>query len=728
MSLALAATGTSDTQIIDLENKDAQDLNVNFKLQKFNSCENLENVMLDYLKDYSEIYPWYLRWAPEMLYDKWISPPSIWWQADESKSAVANDVAQDFSQTNIQVAWVDESDIIKNDGKNIYFYNSKDKKVYITQAFPADKLTTLKTIKIPDSYNNPELFINWNKLTIISTKYDNFNYSYYWFNRNTKTVVIVYDISNLEKLRLDKFYQVDWNFVKSRKIWDFIYVISSSNFSFPYPLYYRENVGLDDAKIKSDFNSSKVLPKKAELSYTTNTNSQNFVSKWRTLPYNLSYKTAGTCNEIEYILPDKNTLKNYNFVPNFVTLSIIDTKNPENTVKNKVLFWDVNDIYMSLDNLYIASHLYTPNPFRCPVWAFCILPYYQGWENTLIHKIWITNDKASYVNSTIIPWSPLNQYSMDQDSNWLFRIVTTKFSPESSINLYILDKNLKSHSKLEDIIKWENFQSSRFIWNKLYLVSFKQIDPLFVIDLKDSLNPKILWELKIPGYSTYLHPYDENHLIWIWYDTTTNRFWGTQNSWVKVDLYDISDFSNPKQKYTLTLWDNWSYSEALNNPRLFIWNAGRNTLFLPIMLYKNANDPANPYRNIDAFQWGVAIKIDKDAWIKELARISHIDTSNLEEKRQTECRAYSKENLAPPRCEKIIGWWEYCPPVSTYIPPYCYESSTAWEYLANNIWQYNNDFVLRNLYFDNNWYTVSNGKIQINSIDNFSKVNELKLN
>ena len=77
MSLALAATGTSDTQIIDLENKDAQDLNVNFKLQKFNSCENLENVMLDYLKDYSEIYPWYLRWAPEMLYDKWISPRSI---------------------------------------------------------------------------------------------------------------------------------------------------------------------------------------------------------------------------------------------------------------------------------------------------------------------------------------------------------------------------------------------------------------------------------------------------------------------------------------------------------------------------------------------------------------------------------------------------------------------------------------------------------------------------
>lgn len=68
---------------------------------------------------------------------------------------------------------------------------------------------------------------------------------------------------------------------------------------------------------------------------------------------------------------------------------------------------------------------------------------------------------------------------------------------------------------LTTIAPGENFQSSRFIGNRLYLVTFEQIDPLFVIDLADSKNPKILGELKIPGYSTYLHPYDADRLIGI---------------------------------------------------------------------------------------------------------------------------------------------------------------------------------------------------------------------
>ena len=182
-----------------------------------------------------------------------------------------------------------------------------------------------------------------------------------------------------------------------------------------------------------------------------------------------------------------------------------------------------------------------------------MMPYYRSTENTLIHKIQISGLSASYLDSTIIPGSVINQYSMDEDANGNFRIVTRNWETEETTNLYILDKNLRLVGKLEGIAPKENFQSSRFIGDKLYLVTFQQLDPLFVIDLADATNPKVLGELKIPGYSMYLHPYDATHLIGIGYDTQDSGHGGVMNGGLKIDLYDISDIKNPKQQYSLTL-------------------------------------------------------------------------------------------------------------------------------------------------------------------------------
>ena len=424
-------------------------------------------------------------------------------------------------------------------------------------------------------------------------------------------------------------------------------------------------------------------------------------------------------------MPDDETLKKFDFTPSYVTLSVINTEDVNEEVTSKLLFWDVNEIYMSQSNLYITSNLYTSYNFKCGFMG-CMMPYYNSWNQTLVHKMSLNGKDVKYVSSNIIPGSPLNQYSMDENSDWYFRIVTSNYIWTWSTSVYVLDKNLKLSWKLDWIWLGENFQSSRFIWNKLYLVTFKQIDPLFVIDLSSNTNPKILWELKMPGYSTYLHPYDENHLIWLWYDTKVNQWWWTQNNWLKIDLYDVSDIKNPKQQYSLTLWDQSSYSDVLNNPRLFSWYAKEKILFLPATLYKNAWDKTNPYRSSDVFQWWIAVKIDTDSWIKELSRVTHIDTTSLETKRQEDCKQYQVE--AAPKCVKLIWGWEYCPAPSTYIPTYCYEWSAIWEYLANQIWNYNDSFVLRNLYLDNLWYTVSNTKIQANDIkDNFNKVDEVKM-
>ena len=124
----------------------------------------------------------------------------------------------------------------------------------------------------------------------------------------------------------------------------------------------------------------------------------------------------------------------------------------------------------------------------------------------------------------------MSQYSMDEDASGNFRIVTQKYSWSSGTNqnsteLSIISPSGKIIGKLSGIAPGENFQSARFISDRLYLVTFQQIDPLFVIDFSNAKSPKILGELKIPGYSTYLHPYDSDRLIGLGYDTKVNQ-WG----------------------------------------------------------------------------------------------------------------------------------------------------------------------------------------------------------
>ena len=155
---------------------------------------------------------------------------------------------------------------------------------------------------------------------------------------------------------------------------------------------------------------------------------------------------------------------------------------------------------------------------------------------------------------------------------------------------------------LSDIAPGENFQSSRFIGDRLYLVTFEQIDPLFVIDLKEKQNPKILGELKIPGYSTYLHPYDSNRLIGVGYDTKANQWGGTQNAGIKIDLYNVKDVKNPKQEQSLIIGDVGSSSDILWNPRLFTYYKEKNLLLMPGIFMTSANDPLDTYRSQSAFQ------------------------------------------------------------------------------------------------------------------------------
>ena len=665
---AFAFASIVDDQIIDevtrsdwesrLEN--VNELNKNFQFNSFNSCSNMQEV-LSWFLDKMPNYPVYrstfwFRW--EMVTDLMLESVSTTNSvADSSSSSTSSWLPSlDYSDTNIQVVWVDEPEIIKTDWKYIYYYNRELSKIYIVswdvweQWFRLDTVSIVKVINIPKSFHWVEIFINENRLIIISNRQHNSNQSV--IDRNIRTTVVVYNLEDINNLVFEKMFDIDWYYFDSRLIWDKLYVVSKVWFNSWWYINNREEVSIND-----------LLPLKLDLSYDELSSNRSI--SW--LPYSVSIDNV-SCEDILYVLPSEESLSQWNMNLWFIITSIVDlwslTTNPNTTVA----FWDLSEIHMSNDSIYFISNFYTSYSYRCWPNDRCIMPFYNHWYNTLIHKFDLLPDSLSYKASTIIPWMPLNQYSMSQEWDF-FRIVTKSWIPTLSTHLFILDENLNLYWNLQDIEPWEEFKSSRFIWDMLYLVTFEVIDPLFAIDISDKSKPKMVWELKIPWYSLYLHPYWKlnnwiQYLIWLWYDVEENQWWWTVNSWLQISLYKIDFNKNEtvesrcwpiehlKNQYAdcvrtinpsnirvdllhneIVGWK-WSWSEALNNPRMFVWNDNKKEMLLPVLLQEEVENEIcrftrlpdwsvidencfNQSSNETTFAWIKWYTIDSNNWIKE---------------------------------------------------------------------------------------------------------------
>jgi inhibitor of cysteine peptidase len=616
--------------------------------------------------------------------------------------------AAPVSTTNIQVLGVDEADSVKTDGINLYTYSEESREVRIVRA---SDLTLENTIKLPDTFSSVQLYLSNGKLIIIGTKYSNTgnSYTYRWYAPEVKTVVAVYRVTDPMKAVLERYNQIDGNYRDSRMIEDTLYFVSTSDLRLP-PLYmtnYSKNAnGFQDAikAVEKDFSIKNLAPEIRESYLGTK---GKYIQNIRA--------SVANCKDVTFVLPDANTLKNIEFTPTLVSLSSVNTRDPTAKMKSELVFGDVSQIHMSRSSLYITSTIsQNSSSSTCPPNAKCFAPSYTGESSTLIHRYALSNGWLSYKYTTSVVGNPMNQYSMDEDASGNFRIVTQSYAWSSGTNqnstqVSIISPSGKIIGKLSGIAPGENFQSARFIADRLYLVTFQQIDPLFVISLADPKFPKILGELKIPGYSTYLHPYGTDRLIGLWYDTKTNQWGGTQNGGLKIDLYNVSDVKNPKQEQSLVLGDAGSSAEALSNPRAFVWYKEKNLLLLPATLMKSANDKNDSYRSQGAFQWIVWVSI-LPSDINEKFRVTHIALDpDLEKSWKKECAQYTSTK---PTCQKLLDGSEYCGGGSSYVPPYCYAGSTIDTYFANQIWNYQRDFVTRALYVGETFYSLAEGGIK----------------
>lgn len=523
--------------------KNAEELNEKITFSKVNSCASMESILSGFLDTYRKLNPqrnydyrlynwikW--LWATMMVEDVAVYNSSVDYAVAEKAESIQTSIS-DFSTTNIQKAWVDEPDILKSNGKYLFYYAQERNSNYVNiidvknaiETPKADDLSNIEIVKkisIPNNLYNVQLFLNWNNLVILASRYASSNYdSILW---SARSLVIVYDISDVDNLVLEKMTEVYWYFEDARMINDQIYLISSINLS-------RYNIAWSDKPIV--FND--IQPKLTDItlkSAQTPSSAKTYTKRTSTIP----------CDSIFYLLPSEETMKETGIYPNFTLISQISLSDVSAAPKQNLVFGNVNEIHMSQSSLYLPSPIYLSRPTNCSLYG-CISSWYYRDENTLIHKfnLW---KSVSYLDSTIIPGTPLNQYAMDEDDNWNFRILTTTRYDQNATHLFVLDDKLKLKWSLMNIEPGENFKSSRYIWDKLYLVTYQTIDPLFVVDIEDISNPKIIWELKIPGYSTYLHPYSDarnwiQYLIGLGYSTTDNWYGWLKTDKIKVDLYKI---------------------------------------------------------------------------------------------------------------------------------------------------------------------------------------------
>jgi len=200
---------------------------------------------------------------------------------------------------------------------------------------------------------------------------------------------------------------------------------------------------------------------------------------------------------------------------------------------------------------------------------------------------------------------------MDEHEN-TFRVATTigqtwggidgSAQNASTNNLYILNMDMEHVGKVEALAPGETIYSVRFMGDRAYMVTFQKVDPLFVIDTSNPRSPKVLGKLKIPGYSDYLHPFDENHIIGFGKEAVEAK--EGNFAWyqgMKLALFDVTDPTNPKELFKEQIGDRGTESPLLHNHKALLFDKERGLLSFPVTVAKIPDNQKTPGNEANAY-------------------------------------------------------------------------------------------------------------------------------
>ena len=470
--------------------------------------------------------------------------------AGTSTSATSKNDSSNFSSTNIQEQGVDESDIVKTDGK--YIYTLSGKNIDIVQAAPEGKIVKVSTINL--SGDAHDMYLSEGRLVVMMHTYEEKQYpqaklpagtqvsSDYRPNSYSVSFVrtAIYNIANPALPVLERTYDFEGSYTDSRIVDGYLYLISQKHL-------YNNTCCTIMPVLKEN---GKILDLSSPVAY-----------------FDMPYR--------DYVITQ---------------IHGISLKNPKEIKQANYLLSGGHMLYASDKALYLSYTDYQYpeiQPFNTsdvPASRIAVVP--TGHERSVIHKIEISKGSTKLNSTGFVPGSVINQFAFSEHKGNL-RVATTlgnNWNSESSKNnIYVLDGNLKTIGKIEGLAPGERIYSVRYIGNKAYMVTFKDIDPLFVIDLSNPTTPKVLGELKIPGFSSYLHPYSENLLIGVGQDTKTING-RTTTTGLKVSLFDVSNSTKPREVDSLVIGTQ-SSSEALYNHKAFLFSPKKNLLVVPFQNY-----------------------------------------------------------------------------------------------------------------------------------------------
>ena len=627
--------------------------------------------------------------ADEVMMESAVSDGGPTLGAPEAKSYVQT--GSDYSSTNVQVANVDEPDYLKNDSKYVYIVSRNT--LTVIDAYPAeDAKVVLKIALDIESQYIQNMFLNEDRLVIFynGQSDDEIIPQFDFMPRRSYSSVthaLIVDVSNKENPTILKDYSIDGHFSDARMIGNYAYFVTNNYINHQHPrlpviledsirimtpdAFYFDNIEefsnfntLTAIDIFGDtINSETFLMGHTGAFYVSE---DNFYLTYQQYMPNSFYENSAQNRFFDVIVP---------LLPNEIQNEIKLIQN-DSSLSSSTQWMKISELmqksYNEMDKTQ-KEKLFEKIKNALNEYDVKIQ---EDTRKTIIHKISIDGEKIQHVAKGEVPGRLLNQFSMDQSGD-RFRVATTteiytQYDGTIRSNaVYVLDENLEIVGELEEIAPEESIFSVRFMDDRLYLVTFQQIDPFFVIDLSTD-TPKILGELKIPGFSNYLHPYDEEHVIGVGRDTKETDNGRVQQLGIKIALFNVADIKNPKVIDDIIIGDSSTHSEALYNHKAFFFDKTRNIISIPISGdVKGLENTSSKMFAPEYNRWSgfYILDLDETDGFETKGTITHSDDDS---------RYYGMNNA-------------------------------------------------RTFYIDDVLYTASQGYLKMNSFDNLNEINSIKL-
>lgn len=440
--------------------------------------------------------------------------------SSDSSTVSARAVDTSFSDTNVRTEGVGEADIVKTDGSYLYTLKANSQEISIVD-IRSDQMKVVSSISLNENFQASEFYLSDQKLFVLgnmqNTQVDSDSKTLY---RGSCTRIQTYDLADINNPKSIGTVDQSGYYRTSRFKDGYLYIFSD---------YY-----IHDTITKKDY------------------------------PSYVPLVGDNLLKQSDIYLPTNHAADQY------LVVSSVSASSPDKAADQKAVMSENGEVYVSENNIYIYE--YTNSSILADNLA--------AKNQTILRKLSYNKGKLSGSAQGKVKGYLNDSFSIDEYDNTL-RLVTTVThnvgNSSQSNSVYVLDADLKTIGKIEDLAKNEQVYSARFLGDTGYFVTYEQTDPLFSVDFSDPENPKILGKLKIPGFSEYLHFYSDNLLLGIGMDTDEN---GITNG-VKISMFDISDPSDVKEvsKYTL---DQYYYSDVFSDYRAALVDPEKNLIGFPL--------------------------------------------------------------------------------------------------------------------------------------------------